>query len=133
MNRLDEVRSKISEYPGYENRDTRSLADELVRGYAGRRLAEVGARLNGALPQSTRKEFDAALLRCQFTNQTAFKTFAEAGGTKFDSLVTADAILIDLADRSGDVSQESLGGFLKDLTAALDGRDAAMDASPSAS
>ncbi|MDQ2663227.1 MAG: hypothetical protein M3Y18_04240 [Candidatus Eremiobacteraeota bacterium] len=132
MNPLEEVRSKISEYPGYENRDTRSLADELVRGYAGRRLAEVGARLNGALLQSTREEFDAVLFRCQFTNQTAFKTFVEAEGTKFESLVAADATLIDLADRSGDVSQESMEGFLKDLTAALDGRDAAMDASPSA-
>lgn len=132
MTPLEDIKSKIPDYPGYADRDLRARSDEMVRGYAGRRLAQIAERLNGTLPQEVRDEYDASLVRCQFTNQSAFKTIVEAEGENFDSLVAADQALVDLADRADQVSAETLPGFLKDVAAALDGRDVAMDASQDA-
>jgi hypothetical protein len=129
MEPLEQLRAKISGFPGYDGELQRRLSDEYVRSYLGEALADLAAR--GVLLPELRERVDEIVLRVGFADQHAFA--AHAGGKTPDSsdesaVAAADAATVALADRAASLDAASAAGYLEQVTAALDKRDAAIRA-----
>ncbi|MGA7095182.1 MAG: hypothetical protein WBX23_14260, partial [Candidatus Cybelea sp.] len=70
MEPLEQLRAKISDFPGYDGELQRRLSDEYVRSYLGEALADLAAR--GVLPPELRERADDLILRVGFADQHAF-------------------------------------------------------------
>ncbi len=70
MELLEQLRAKISGFPGYDGELERRLSDEYVRSYLGEALADLAAR--ELLPPELRERVDEAILRVGFADQHAF-------------------------------------------------------------
>ncbi|MGA9944377.1 MAG: hypothetical protein WBP75_04990, partial [Candidatus Cybelea sp.] len=101
MELLEQLRAKISGFPGYDGELERRLSDEYVRSYLGEALADLAAR--DVLPPELRERVDEAILRVGFATQHAFA--AHARGKPPDArdesaVAAADAATVALADRA---------------------------------
>jgi hypothetical protein len=127
MDAVEEIRANIPQFPGYADETTRRLSDELVRSYLGEALALLRERHPDFFAQRS-DAFEALLLRAGFMNQQAFHAFEyrHLNETEQAAIATADLALIQLADRTATIDAAGIPGFLNDLTAAFDTRDALM-------
>jgi hypothetical protein len=130
MDALGALRAKIPTFPGYADANSRRLADEEVRAYLGEALAGLDDRM-GTGPLTER--YGAVLLRAEFRNQTAFRTFesADHGDGQIEAMANADLAAIELADRAGSLTDADLASYLEEAIKVLEARDRLMDgASP---
>ena len=127
MEQLDSLKGKIAAFPGYGDDIAREKSDEMVRSYAGERLAELQDRLE-PLDDAMKERVGALLLRAAFTNQAAHKVYAGNERSMIDASAVAvsDAETIAVADRASSISAEQLAKYLDEVSAAFDKRDAAM-------
>ena len=126
MDPLDQLRSIIPNFPGYDDEDARQLTDELVRSYLGEALARLTERFESR--ESSGGRMDDLLLRTGFTNQTAIKAYEERMRQHPDAapMAAADLETVALADRAENVTQAELADFLTNVAGVLDRRDAVM-------
>jgi hypothetical protein len=129
MEPLEQLRAKISGFPGYDGELDRRLSDEYVRSYLGEALADLVAR--GVLSPELRERADEVILRVGFADQHAFAAHAAAKTRNWgdeSAVAAADAATVALADRAASLDAASAAGYLDQVTAALDERDAAIRA-----
>jgi hypothetical protein len=129
MELLEQLRAKISGFPGYDGELERRLSDEYVRSYLGEALAELASR--DVLPPELRERVDAVILRVGFADQHAFA--AHARGKTSDAgdesaVAAADTATVALADRAASLDAASAASYLDQVTTTLDKRDAAIRA-----
>lgn len=122
MEPLERLRAKITGFPGYDSEVARRRCDQYVRSYLGEALTEAAQRWN-CTPEQGRR-IDDLLLRAGFADQRDFAR-NEMGS---DAIVAADAATVDLADRAPAIDDATIDGYLDEVTAALDAREAAMRA-----
>ena len=129
MEPLEQLRAKITDFPGYETSLERRRSDAYVRSYMGEALSEMAARC--ALTADLKERVDELTLRVAFADARAFPNHA---GAVHDStrdsgeIAAADAATIELADRAATIGTGSASRYLDEVTAALDRRDAAIRA-----
>ncbi|MEO6835682.1 MAG: hypothetical protein ABI231_07245 [Candidatus Tumulicola sp.] len=126
MEPLEFLKSKIADFPGYGEDDSRRRSDELVRSYLGEAVAGLEERL-GPLDAALGQRLGDLLLRVGFTNQAAYKIYEDAARTKsdYDAMAAADAFAVEVADRAPSEPAE-LPAFFNEVGEALDRRDATM-------
>jgi hypothetical protein len=123
MEPLEQLRAKISGFPGYDGELERRLSDEYVRSYLGEALADLTAR--AVLPPELCERVAEVILRVGFADQHAFA--AHARGKTPDSadeseVAAADVATVALADRAASLDVASAAGYLEQVTATLDKR-----------
>jgi hypothetical protein len=129
MEPLEQLRSKIAGFPGYDDEIERRRSDAYVRSYLGEALADLIAR--NVLEPAQREQADGLLLRVGFADPHAFVAHHVPGApapTEEGAVAAADAATVTLADRAPSVDAASAAAYLDDVTAALDRRDAAIRA-----
>jgi hypothetical protein len=129
MEPLEQLRATISGFPGYDGEVERRLSDEYVRAYLGEALADLGARI--VLPPELRERADALILRVEFADQRAFATHHRVSGSESrdeSAVAAADVATVALADRAASLDAAAAAGYLDEVAAALDERDAAIRA-----
>lgn len=128
MDDADAVRAQIPTFPGYATLADRRLADELVRSYLGEALSELADRHPDFFADA-HDGYQRLLMRAGFANQLAFHAFEYADGdaTRQAAVAAGDVALIAVADRAATVGASGIPGYLDDVTAAFDRRDAAME------
>lgn len=123
MDAVEQIRAEIPDFPGCDSENECRLSDEQVRAYAGERLALVDRE---KLPATVGDLYDQLLFRCEFTNQDAFRVFAEdRSGSRVAAVLGADAAMVAAAKQI-DSNAEGIAEKLKALSDAFDRRDAAM-------
>lgn len=128
MGALDTIRARIGDFAGYDDDDRRRLADEQIRAYVGERLAALPAVDVDTLPAEERARYDRVLLRAEFLNQHAFRSFEDdATPERIAALLAADEQLVEAAKELEQVQGPVLDGVLERLEQAFDRRDAAMN------
>ena len=130
MEPLEQLRAKIADFPGYDGDLERRRSDAYVRSYLGEALANFAGRCT--LPAELQERVDDLILRVGFADPRAFATHHIGAGQQdaenVGAVVTADAAIVELADRAGSVGMESAAAFLDEVAAILDGREAALRA-----
>ena len=130
MEPLEQLRSKIAGFPGYDDELERRRSDAYVRSYLGEALADLIAR--NVLEPAQREQADGLQLRVGFADPHAFVAHhvpgAPADSTKESAVAAADAATVALADRASCVDAASAAAYLNDVTATLDQRDVAIRA-----
>ena len=133
MDPLEQLRARIAGFPGYDGDLERRRSDEYVRSYLGEALADLDVRC-GSISPELQQRIDALLLRVGFADQRLFATHHLVGVTHAanadDAVASVDAATVELADRARSIEPDSLAGYLDDVSATLDRRDAAMRAAP---
>lgn len=133
MDPLEQLHARIAGFPGYDGDLERRRSDEYVRSYLGEALADLEVRC-GSISPELKQRIDALLLRVGFADQKLFATHHIAGesraGNADGSVAAVDAATVDVADRARSIEPDSLAGYLDDVSATLDRRDAAMRAAP---
>ena len=126
---LADIRAHVPDFAGYQDENTRRLADEQIRAVVGEGLALLHFNHpdyfeNGQLAGA----YDRLILRCEFTNQEVFKEFEyqKLDDDRKTAIARADEKLIETALRAESVSVDELQVYLKDLEAAFDARDHAL-------
>lgn len=132
MQPLDSLKTAIADFPGYDDDLARDRSDELVRSYVGERLAEMQQRLE-PLDAALDERIGVLLLRTAFANQAAHKLYAGSERSEVDAapVAAADAQTVALGDRAASIAAGGVAAYLDEITAVLDGRDAAMSGQPS--
>jgi hypothetical protein len=126
MGAMEQIKSRIPDFAGYETADGRSAADEQIRAFAGERLAAVDAERLDTLDIDDRARYDRLLLRSEFVNQMAFHDFQEnPSANRIGATLDADARLIEQADA---LQSGGLETCLVELERAFDARDSALSA-----
>lgn len=126
MEPIEQLREKISGFPGYETGLERRRSDQYVRSYLGEALTDMAARIR--LAPEIQSSIDAIVLRVAFADPKAFAAHDNVGGSDDGAVIAADADTIALADRAGAVDAESAAGYVGEVTAALNRRDDLMRA-----
>lgn len=129
MEPLEQLRSKIAGFPGYDDEVERRRSDAYVRSYLGEALADLLAR--NVLEPAQREQVDGLLLRVGFADPHNFAAHPVPGApdsTKEGAVAAADAATVTLADRASSIDAASAAPYLDDVSAALDQRDAAIRA-----
>ena len=123
-----DIKTRIPEFAGYADEWTRRLADEQIRAVVGEGLALLHAKHADYFQGETAEMYDRLILRCEFTNQEVFRQFEyeSLGEETKAAIARADGALIDKALEAESVTAETLPGYLGDLEAAFDARDAAL-------
>lgn len=134
MEPLDSIRSRIPNFDGYPDENSRRQSDELIRSYAGEALASLHQAHAEFFSAPLEAQYDRLILRCSFMNQTAFRFFEYVVITAAiaDRAAQADAGLLDLADRANRIEASGLPEYLDEFGLALDRRDATATAAGSA-
>jgi hypothetical protein len=124
---LEQIRSRISEFPGYSDEADRRHSDSLVRSYLGEAIATLRSRMSSAEP-ALLERVDALVLRAGFANQAVIKVFEYAvlDGARVDEVASRDVSILDLADRAPEIESATLGAYLDSANGAFDARDTAM-------
>lgn len=125
---LEELRARIAGFPGYDGDLERRHSDQYVRSYLGEALVELAARCR--LPSDQQQRLDDLVLRVGFSDPHAFARHYIPAAEKESSapVAAADAATVELADRASTLDVAAVPGFLDEVAAALDERDAAMQA-----
>lgn len=128
MDDADAIRAQIPNFPGYATLPDRRLADELVRSYLGEALSELAARHPDFFADA-HDGYQRLLMRASFMNQLAFHAFEYSDGdaVRQAAVAAGDRAIVTVADRSSVVEAAGIPAYLDDVTAAFDGRDAAME------
>jgi hypothetical protein len=128
MEPLELLRAKIPGFPGYDDEIERRHSDEYVRSYLGEALADLAARYEP--PPEVR--LDELILRVGFADPRDFAAkhvlAAQNGQNDGGQVAVADVAIVELADRAATLDATSLAGYLDEVTAALDQREAAIRA-----
>jgi hypothetical protein len=131
MDPLEQLRSRIEGFPGYDGDLERRRSDEFARSYLGEALADLIARF-GSLPPPLQEHGDALLLRVGFADPKAFAIHHALTGTHsaaYDGDVAVhDLAVVELADRAASLTADELPGYLDEVTAVLDRREVSMRA-----
>ncbi len=127
MDAIESITARIPQFGGYDDLEARRDDDELVRSYLGEALAT----LNVNHPDFFAERSDAyenLIIRAGFMNQLAFRAFeyAKLDQPHLDAIAANDCAMLDLADRAPAIAAGEVAGYLDELTAAFDRRDAAM-------
>ncbi|GAC1502337.1 MAG: hypothetical protein NVS1B14_07070 [Vulcanimicrobiaceae bacterium] len=127
---LADVKARIPGFAGYADEVARRAADEQIRAVVGEAVAELRDRYPDAFTGDVAQAYDAAILRCQFMNQQAFKSFEyqsldDAAKTQ---ITRADQALLRAAGEAQKVRAEDLRAYLQSVQTAFDARDAALSA-----
>ncbi|MFN2528049.1 MAG: hypothetical protein ABR584_04970 [Candidatus Baltobacteraceae bacterium] len=126
---LADIKSRVPDFAGYADENTRRLADEQIRAIVGEALALLHFNHEEYFntPEVT-EIYDRLILRCEFTNQIVFKEFEyeTLGEERKTAIACADQTLIATALRAETVTAEQLPGYLGGLEKAFDNRDAAL-------
>ena len=128
MEPLEQLRAKITNFPGYGGDAERRLSDEYVRSYLGEALANMPAR--DALPPELQQRLDDLIVRTAFADPRLFperRRLSNAVDSE-EALAGADLDTVEVADRAKSVDASSAAAYLDRVTACLDARDAAMRA-----
>lgn len=128
MGPLDQLRARIADFPGYDGDADRRRSDEYVRSYLGEALADLAARCT--LRAELKERVEALVLRVGFADPRAFAVHHLVGVKSSDEpeVAAADAATVEVADRAASVDSESAAGYLDEVAAVLDERDAAIRA-----
>jgi hypothetical protein len=126
MEPLEQLREKIHGFPGYGTHLERRRSDEYVRSYLGEALTDMAARCT--LTPDLQSRVDALVLRVAFADPKAFATHDGAASDSNGAVAAADVETLELADRARSVDAQSLSGYIGDVAALLDRRDAALRA-----
>ncbi len=129
---LADVKERIPEFAGYADEVARRAADEQIRAVVGEAVAGLRDRYADAFTGELAQAYDAVILRCEFMNQQAFKSFEyqsidDAAKTQ---IARADQALVRAAGEAEKVRAEDLRAYLQSVQAAFDARDAALSARP---
>jgi hypothetical protein len=127
MDATEVLKQKLPGFAGYAA-GQRHRTDEEVRAYLGERLAGLSVRLDPV--GSMGERLDALILRTEFTNQQAFRTYeaAQLDPTQTQTIAAADLATVELADRADGVFDvDMLPKYLDAVEAALNQRDRAME------
>lgn len=126
MDPLERIRSIIEGFAGYGAPGPRRLSDEQIRAFVGEALAQLPSAHVDALESGDRAYYDRVLLRCEFINQGAFRTFdLSPTPERIEAILLADLEVIDAASTLA-AGGADLDGVLARLCDAFDKRDAAM-------
>ncbi|HYL28071.1 MAG TPA: hypothetical protein VEW74_09575 [Candidatus Nitrosotalea sp.] len=128
MNPLELLRSTIDGFPGYDGDVERRRSDEYVRSYLGERLADLAVRAE--LPAELQERVEELVLRAGFADPHLFALRHDASRDANDegALAAADAAVVAIADRAESLDPADAAGYLDEVVAALDARDAALRA-----
>ncbi len=129
MEPLAQLREKIADFPGYNGDLARRHSDEYVRSYLGEALSELEARC--ALSVELERRIDGLILRVEFADPRDFigHDLGSEGGDDGGEVAVADVAVVELADRAASLDPASVPGYLDEVVAALDVREAALRAS----
>ena len=124
MDDLDFLKNHVPQFEGYQDEDARHHSDQRVRALAGSALAEAQERLTSQLDPELSAALSAAILRCQFPDQT-FTT--KLDGALVDDalenrLAAGDRALVEIAQRAANVDAAGLRSLIDDFNAAFDRR-----------
>jgi hypothetical protein len=128
MNPLELLRSTIDGFPGYDGDVERRRSDEYVRSYLGERLADLAAR--GALAPDLQQRLEALVFRAGFADPRLFALRHDAARATSDNgpIAAADAAIVTIADRAPSLDLTGAAGYLDEVAAALDKREAELRA-----
>jgi hypothetical protein len=130
MEPLEQLRAKIAGFPGYDGDLERRRSDEYVRSYLGEALTELAARCE--LAPELQQRVDELLLRVGFADPRDFAMHhiiaGKQGTDDGGAVAEADATTVELADRATSLNAASVPGYLDEVIAVLDGREAAIRA-----
>jgi hypothetical protein len=130
MKPLDQLRAKIADFPGYDGDLERRRSDQYVRSYLGEALADLSARC--PLSSELKARLDALVLRVELADPQTFAArhviAARNDPSDGGAVAEADAATVELADRAESVDAASAPGYFDEVTAVLDGREAAIHA-----
>ena len=133
MDPLEQLRSRIAGFPGYDVDIDRRRSDGFVRPYLGEALAELLVRCRDVSADQSQR-IDALLLRVGFASPKSFPPHNGHLSARRDhdgSVAAVDAATVEVADRSKSIEYDAISAYLDDVTTALDRRDAAMRAAAS--
>jgi len=121
---FDFLKAGVPEFAGYRDEIARHATDRRVRAVLGSALAEMQERLGAGFPQALVPDLEAALLRCEFPDQTFVTRLDEvqAGDALQQRLAALDRRLVELAHRARDVDAAGLSALLHDVADAFDRR-----------
>ncbi len=127
MDAIESITARIPQFRGYDDLEARRDDDELVRSYLGEALATLNANHPDFFVERS-DAYENLIFRAGFMNQAAFRAFeyAKLDRSHLDTIAANDCAMLDLADRAPAIAAGQLAGYLDDLTAAFDRRDAAM-------
>ncbi len=125
MDMLALLRAKIPDFPGYDDQEDRRRSDELVRAYLGEALSTLQARISAG---QSDPRFEPDLMRAEFMNQAAFKSFEYAAhdDPRTGAVAANDVRMLELADRAAAIDAPEVDGYLSDVAAAFELRDRGM-------
>jgi hypothetical protein len=129
MDPMELLNERIQDFPGYGDDVARRRSDELVRSFLGEMLADLAARCKPSDPAVNERLGDLTF-RAGFANQAVFQAYEAAvlDDSGRSAIEGADAAAVNLADVAAALDPRDLSGFLNEVDAAFDGRDAAMRA-----
>jgi len=127
MDAIESIKARIPQFGGYADLEARRDDDELVRSYLGEALATLNANHPDFFADRS-ETYEDLIIRAGFMNQAAFHAFeyVKLDPARLEAVAQGDLALLDLADRAPAVAAGEVAGYLADLTAAFDRRDAAM-------
>ena len=127
MDPLELLNERIPDFPGYATDVARRSSDERVRSFLGEMLADLAARCKPADPAVNERLGDLTF-RAGFANQSVFRAYEAAplDAAAEAAVARADAAAVNLADVAAALDPRDLPGFLTEVEAAFDARDAAM-------
>jgi hypothetical protein len=116
MGDLEALREEIPSYAGYEDDETRPLADKQIRAWVGERLALLDARLNLSEGPFS-KEYEHLLRECEFSDPHAMRALEERSFDADDLalLYTLDHRLVVAADRADSIDTANVAEYLAEL------------------
>ncbi len=121
---LELLKSRIPDFPGFADDVSRWRSDELVRSYVGEAVAGAQERLK-PLDAALEVRIGDMLIRVGFANPATYQAFEGRDLAKFDdgAMATADARVIEIADRAASIDAAALPSYLEELSRSLDHRD----------
>ncbi len=134
MDDLEFLKANVPDFEGYDSEEARHHSDQRVRAWVGSMLADVQIRLNGTLPADVQQALEAAILRCQFPDQT-FTTRLDIVADDVtpelvDGLAQVDRQLVELGNHASTSSADALPAVLQAISAAFDLRRQRAPAPP---
>ncbi|HET9029268.1 MAG TPA: hypothetical protein VFN49_03755 [Candidatus Aquilonibacter sp.] len=99
-------------------------SDQLIRAYAGERLAELQSRLDGDAADALEPLIERAAFADQRDLVALERPKEEVRSA--DAVLAADADLLDAADDAASVDAAQLGAYIEKVKACFDARDASL-------
>jgi hypothetical protein len=116
MEHLDALRALIPSYAGYDDEESRHLADKQVRAWIGERITLLDERL-GLAAGPNAAAYERLLEECEFSDPHAIRELEQRDFDDADLAVLygLDRRLIEAAGRADSVDAASASAYLDDL------------------